>query len=198
MSSSCGLEQSTNCVPVLYNDICLVSLNHVTGKMGVCVCIFVCQHTGCFCRQIPDSTSSWADLEFRGFKVLTNDRVGDRTVQCMHKHRHTHKQMYAHMLKSLLDAYAPAADTNTYFPLCYSRIPVIVHMQCQLSKHVEQQQQQKMRTREGEGLLNRHWQKPSCLWSDYSEQIIDKSPVFPSLNLQTFSWKWVICQEKTG
>ena len=47
--------------------------------------------------------------------------------------------MYAHMLTSwMLGAYAHAVDTNTYFPLCYLRIPVIVHMQRRLSKHDEQ------------------------------------------------------------
>lgn len=43
---------------------------------------------------------------------------------CTHMHtlKRTHAdtqidaQMYAHMLASLLDAYAHAADTNTYFP----------------------------------------------------------------------------------
>lgn len=46
--------------------------------------------------------------------------------------------MYAHMLASLLDACALAADKNTYFLLCYLRTAVIVHMQCRLSKHGEQ------------------------------------------------------------
>lgn len=49
--------------------------------------------------------------------------------------------MNAHMLRSLLDAYAHAADTNTYFTLCYLRISVIVHMQRRLSKHAEQKKQ---------------------------------------------------------
>lgn len=52
------------------------------------------------------------------------------------------------------------------FPLCYLRMPVILHMQSRLSKHV---------TKNGgwllEGIsLNRPWQKPPCLWLHYSDK----------------------------
>lgn len=74
----------------------------------------------------------------------------------MRAHTQIDTQMYAHMLTGFLDVYAHAADTKTYFPLCYLRISVIVHMQCRLNKHVEQKQTGEGGV-EGEGvLLNKH------------------------------------------
>lgn len=52
---------------LLHFDIYLVIRVHrTTGKIGMCVRV---------CINL--------DLEFRGFKALTNDRVGGRPVQCV-------------------------------------------------------------------------------------------------------------------
>ncbi len=171
--------------------------------MGVCVCVFLCVSTQDASAQIPDYTSSWADLEFRGFKALSNDRVGDGLCAVLaqtHTHTHTHSQidtqMYAHMLTSLLDAYAHAVDTNTYFPLCYLRIPVIVHMQCRLSKHVEQ------KTQTGGGgfcLISTNKKKPllSLIRIPWANQwqvtSFSKSKLYPLFFLNWANW-----QEKQG
>lgn len=75
-------------------------------------------------------------MEFRGFKVLTNDRAGDRTVHCMHKHMRAQAHVHRRASPSLPLAYTLAA--NTYLLLCYLRAAVIVHMRHRLSKYDEQ------------------------------------------------------------
>lgn len=132
-SPSCDVVQPTKsasaCMMPLHSDICfIICLNyamtedlHVYASVCLCVCVY-------FCRQLPHSTSSWADLEFRGFKVLTNDRAGDGAIRCMREQMHTCSNVCCLLMLKL------RTQTNI-FALCYLTMPVIKHMQRRLSKH---------------------------------------------------------------